>query len=361
MTLRTTTSPTTSPAKREIEPPPQKTSREFKELEEMIDKANDLSKAHFQGERNAATLESSSKKVKVSVSHVERAALPNPLFSLSPTPAVGIPRPVFLPTPEFKVPFGVVPSSSTSSTPGSIRPTPPPIPRKKTPQGQESPFERQYQQTSKGSFTFQNLTYLIREFGRGSFSTVYTLTENQSPLFANIDNSQLVIKVYNGIRMRGFNQGAMSGYLASALENYTQVTRLSLPVATIHNSATALSDLAIIQEKVDADVDLNSPAQMGQVKHFFALSIQNGVLMDLQPGNLKVKNGTVVLIDFIEELADHNISTMINLALKAWVQLFKDSGLTREQAETHLHQLTEGFETNNPSFNAKWRQDLLNG
>lgn len=346
MSLKTTTSPVTSPAKRELPSPTKNASNEFSELKDMIAKASEVSSEHFIDAPN--TPMSSSKRTKLT--NVESARLPNPLS---------------LPTPEFKIPLPVFSGDfSRTPVPGSLftlTPTSPPTPRRKTPQAQESPFERQYQQACNGSFTFQNRTYQIREFGRGSFSTIYTLTGNEPQLFAKTDNSQLVIKVYNGIRMKGFNHRAMIGYLSSAIENYTQVTSLNLAVATIHNSTTALSDLAIIQEKVDADIDLNSSEQMAQVKRFFSLSVQTGVLMDLQPANLKVKNGTVVLIDFVEELDDHNISTMINLALKAWVQLFKDSGLTRGQAETHLHQLTEDFEKANPYFSTKWLQDLLNG
>lgn len=306
----------------------------------MIAKASETALEHFTNDSNTSM--PSSKKAKLMTADVASSTLP---------------KPVFPPAPEFKFPMSVFADNFSNPTPK--KQTPPPTPRKKTP-GPESPFETQYKQTSAGSFNYHNSVYQVKELGAGSFSTVYILREHPNQICPGVDNSEIVIKVYHGIKM-GFDSRRLNKYLDSALTNYKQVIDLQLPVATIYNAETARSDRAIIQEKVDADIDISNPAHMSQVKKFLDTSLESGILMDLQPANLKVRNGVVVLIDFLEELKDHNILTTFNLAMKAWVELFKEKGQSPEQIKAHIDQLTKGFDKLNPYFSDEWRKGLLNG
>lgn len=368
MTTSATTSPIKSPSRVEQRPHSNE-SRELTELESMIAKAGELKDSLFCAETlgndedySSARLPES-KKMRLSTYHpVDSSNLPKPHFS---SPALkpnynDFKKPVALPTPTFGPIFSEEKLSSTAMAQTPPKRTPPPTPRKKTPVGKESPYERKYQEASRGHFSFGGRLYQIQHLGQGSFSTVYTVVKNPSRLVPTVDNSELVIKMYNGIRT-GFHPRALSGYLESALANYKQVMALGLPVAKIYNAETASTDLAIVQKRIDANVNLRNPTEMTQVQRFFDLSIKSGVLMDLQPANLKVENGTVVLIDFVEEMEDHNIVTMVNLAIKAWIDLCKESGFSREQTEAFLRELSSGFEEANPYFNAKWLQDLLNG
>jgi hypothetical protein len=291
---------------------------------------------------------------------VDSSLIPNPhLLPATFTPDFSeLKKPVALTKPSFQPLLSEDRPTTELSTHTPPKFTAPPTPRKKTHVGKASPYKLRYQETSNGSFLFSGRLYQIQYLGQGSFSTVYTIVQNPSRLVPTVDNSDIVIKVYNGIRTE-FNQSTLNGYLKSALKNYRQVMSLGLPVATIYNTETALSDLAIIQKRIDANVNPTNPVEMDQVKRFFDLSITSTVLMDLQPANLKVDNGTVVLIDFVEASDDHTIVTMIHLAIKAWIRLCTGNGWNRVQTKQFLHELSSKFENANPYFNAKWLQDLL--
>ncbi len=340
MTIRTITSPTHSPIKEAFGAfNPQECNEKYEIITKTKRKAQDL--FNIENFNPSPT----TKKIKLTTDEEKRGILePKVLFELPESSQETVEKVDLFSTQQLKTP---------------TRRAPPPTPQKKT-SSPVSPFQIQHQQTEAGTFSFHGMTYQISKLGQGSFATAYVLKNNAPQIQSGVDNSNLVVKIFHGINS-GFHPRALRSYLTSSIQNYAQVTSLNLPVATIYNAETALSDLAIIQEKVDADIDLNNPAHMAQVKHFLDTSIQSGVLMDLQPSNFKVRGDTVVLIDFIEELNEHNISTMVTLAMKAFVRLCKGKGLTPKQIDAHVEQLTAGFEEREPYFNADWRKDLLNG
>jgi hypothetical protein len=120
----------------------------------------------------------------------------------------------------------------------------------------------------------------------------------------------------------------------------------------IYNENTVVVDRVIVQEMVPHPVDPS--IHLPQVQAFFTASVNNDVMMDLQPDNFRARaDGTVVLIDFVEE--EDPVIVFINKACKAWIETCS----TREEAEARLRFLTAGFLNQVDGYDEQWLNDLL--
>lgn len=284
-------------------------------------------------------------------------------FTHPPTPSMRqyspLPAPTLgqLPTPTFSD-WDARPSSSPQ-----FSKTPPPLTPKarRSSAMRESPYEQQHLQLKDGLFHYQGRVFQVSYFAKGTFSNVYIFNQQTPSIIPSVgDNSTLVLKAFHGEVDTGFLEGILKIYLQNSLDNYRAVQGLGLPVATIYNLDSAIGDRVIIQSKIPHPINFSDASQMAQVQNFFGLSIESGVPMDLQPANLRVDDkGTVVLIDFVED-EDLILLPAITLACSAWCKVFKESGLTKDQARTQLEQITADFFNKHPDFNTAWLERILN-
>jgi hypothetical protein len=212
--------------------------------------------------------------------------------------------------------------------------TPPPAPSKKQrPMAAVSVFKKQYDALCNGSFKY-DVAYLAK----GSYSSVYTLEGNEDLIIPGVNNSTLVLKAFHGEKS-GFAERLLRGYLHDAIENYRAVVAAGLPVARIYNADTAEQDGYIIQQKVVGKVNPMNAQQMLQVRPFFEISINRGLVMDLMPQNFAFENGQVLLFDFVEDLdldfdetVEDGIKIFHKKAIETWLDSYQKAGGLQDAA-----------------------------
>ena len=219
---------------------------------------------------------------------------------------------------------------------------PPPTPMKKNPRTNRtpqevaavSPFQVNQERLSTGKFQIE---FNVNEIDSGSYATVYEIEHIPG----------VILKAFHGIKM-GFKEKHLTDCLVQMQINYNDIVKLGLPVATVLNVSQLVEHKYILQERIPHKLDRTNQAQMVQVQKFFALSIERQVMMDLQPQNLRVKDdGTVVLIDFVEE--EDDVAIFITKACKEWIA----PCATREEAEKLLTFLTAGL------YDKTWINEIL--
>lgn len=222
-------------------------------------------------------------------------------------------------------------------------PTPPPATpmKKKTASShrlaapvQVSPFQVNQELLSSGKFKIE---VNVNAIDSGSYSTVYEISNWPG----------VVLKAFHGRKM-SFDEAHLTGLLIQMGLNYKEIVTLDLPVATVHNLDKLVTEKYVLQERIPHALDRTNQLQMAQVQKFFAASITHDVMMDLQPQNFRVRdNGTVVLIDFVEEADD--VSVFIIKACKEWIEACS----TREEAEKLLAFLTANH------YDQTWINEVL--
>lgn len=197
----------------------------------------------------------------------------------------------------------------------------------------------------EGSIEINQQTVHLTPFSEeGSYMRVYTLDADYN-VINGVSNGALVIKIYHGVKNNGFEESVNREYLQNSKRNYFEAMAKGLPVAFIYNSQTVSTDLFILQEKIPYEIDVNNPHQIEQVRNFFRISLKHGLILDLLDTNLRTReDGTVVLIDFVEEPKDGLLS-FIKLGILSWCQLFASkNGKDRLQTEKFFDDFTNGFD-----------------
>lgn len=238
-----------------------------------------------------------------------------------------------------------VPSRTSSSLTSCASDIPPATPKKRTTSRRlyatpkpVSPYEKLNKSLADGEFEFD-----VTQYHKGSYSNVYKVHENRR-IIEDVDNSEILFKAFHG-ENTGFDQKKLDGYLANEIANYNKIKNLELPVAKIYNLDQVTEKRYIIQEFIPDSIDLYSQAQSEQIRAFFRASVENTIVMDLQPQNFRVKNGNVYLVDFIEEIeADDYTIEEVHLfnkkAISAWFCEFINIGHSKAQAVGLLVGLT---------------------
>ncbi len=234
-----------------------------------------------------------------------------------------------VPKPDFSA-FGLGSSSPKKA--------PPPAPSKKSRSALVSRFREQYTNLGNNEFKMHGQPIQVTYLAEGTYSSVYTLEKNTTPIILGVDNSTLVLKAFHGKNAK-FHDLSMAHTLQNAIDNYNAIVALELPVARIYNASTAVQDGYILQQKVSEKIDPLNPDHVKQVRTFFEASVRQRVVMDLLPQNFAVENGMVVLIDFVEEPED-GIDIFNKKACELWIKLYKS--LTREQIAAIMKELTAG-------------------
>lgn len=220
----------------------------------------------------------------------------------------------------------------------------PPTPRKKASETPPSRFQIIHNTLQTGYFKNTH----VSECARGSYSAVYEIDETPN----------LVLKAYHGNIQTGFAQPILLKFIKNSLKNYGDIIALGLPVAELINSKTAENDGFFLQKKIPCAMDIKNPEQVQQAQKFFSLSVEKSVAMDLQPQNLRVTHeNQVVLIDFIEE--KDSIDIFITKACRAWADLARANGLSREAGLNLLKILTSGFLDKHEVFITAWLTEIV--
>ncbi len=247
-----------------------------------------------------------------------KKALVSPVFNnWGATEVTGLPPP----TPMKKKSVAPVPA------------TVPPVPATKL-------FQHHQEMLSTGKFQIEmNVT----KIDSGSYVSVYEISN-----FPGV-----VLKAFHGQNMR-FNDERMTKFLVQMGKNYTDVALLGLPVAKVLNVNELVEQKYILQERIPHRIDRSNQLQMLQVQKFLTASVKHNVMMDLQPQNLRVKeDGTVVLIDFVEEKAA--VSLFITKACKAWIE----PCTTKQEAEQLLTLLTAPFLNKHSDYDKAWFKEII--
>jgi hypothetical protein len=101
----------------------------------------------------------------------------------------------------------------------------------------------------------------------------------------------------------------------------------------------------IQQQKLLHGINIRNNDQIDQLRNLLIVSLKNKIILDLHPNNLLVQeNGTVTLIDFVEDESD-GLFVFVRHALYQWTEKFaKESGYNEEKAREFLSSLTAGFD-----------------
>lgn len=197
----------------------------------------------------------------------------------------------------------------------------------------------------EGSIEINQQTVHLTPFSeQGSYMRVYTIrAENQ--VVKGVSNDALVIKIYHGVKNSGFDESVNRAYLQNSMRNYFEAIAKGLAVAPIYNCQTVSADLFILQEKIPHEIDVNNAHQLEQVRKFFQISLMHGLILDLLDTNLRMReDGTVILIDFVEEPKE-GFQIFIRHAIRSWGQLFASRNeMNRMKTEKFLNDLTKGFD-----------------
>lgn len=188
----------------------------------------------------------------------------------------------------------------------------------------------------------------VCECARGSYSAVYEVQ----------DSPDLVLKAYHGNIGVGFAEAALVKFMKKSLQNYKDIVTLNLPVAELINSETAIADGFILQKKIPHELDIQNPQHVEQASQFFSRSVKEQVAMDLQPQNLRVTDdNSVVLIDFIEE--KDPVHVFIAKACKAWTDVARQKGFSKEAGHNLLSTLTADFLGSHSLFTSAWLAEIV--
>lgn len=196
----------------------------------------------------------------------------------------------------------------------------------------------------EGSIEINKHTVTLTPFSEeGSYMRVYTLDADRN-VISEVYNDTLVVKIYHGAKNKCFAESVNQKYLQNSMNNYFATISQGLPVACILNHQTVFTDRFILQEKIPHKIDINDPRQIEQVKNFFHISLKHGLILDLLDTNLRRReDGTVVLIDFVEE-PENGLADFIGHAIRSWCQLFaQENEMDRGKTEIFLDNFTKGF------------------
>jgi hypothetical protein len=215
---------------------------------------------------------------------------------------------------------------ATLPAPGNIWKTPPTPMKARRPNSAPSPYSKLCNQIEHGSCMICNQRVKVAIFSKqGSYMNVYTI-QAVNPVITTSSNDQLLLKVYNQKRSSE-SEKRLNSYMEHSIQNYRDAQELGLPVATIYNIETALTDHFFLQEKIPGVVDLRNKDHVEQVRKFFIAALKNNLSLDVLPSNLMVKTeGTVVLIDFVEESENEENQNgtycFIRQAIENWCRQF---------------------------------------
>jgi hypothetical protein len=221
---------------------------------------------------------------------------------------------------------------------------PPPTPRKKQASALPNAFNALYLKAKdKSSMTIHGKEVelsLLSE--KGTYMVVYSLKAEQR-ILPSVDNEDLVVKIYNE-KQSACRPQFLESLMGNSIANYYAAKDSGLKVATLYNVESAPDDHFFLQERIPHQIDVTNEEHMKQVQHFFLTSLKNRIILDLLPPNLRVnKEGSVVLIDFVEE-PDDGQESLINQALRMWADLFHKTCQDQERTLAFLDQLTKGFD-----------------
>ncbi len=219
---------------------------------------------------------------------------------------------------------------------------PPKPKRKKVGEERESSFSKLHDSLQKGNFKKDK----VAEIARGSYFAVYSMESRQDR----------VLKAFHGSKT-GFTPKTLKSCLRNSISNYKKVAAAKLQVATIFNAKTAVKAGYLIQKKISNEVNPKSSDQIKQIAHFFAVSVERGIEMDLQPANFRLDGRTVYLVDFVE--SPESVAISVKTAIRAWVDHFKECKLSRKQSIQHLRAMTESFLDKYSDYPKSWLDELI--
>lgn len=212
-----------------------------------------------------------------------------------------------------------------------------------------------FKDAEKGSLLIYGFKYNLTRFGEGTFMKVYKL-QGQSKIQNEVSNDKLLLKLYSRAHI-SFDEKTLSCYMNNSIENYNAAKKLDLPVSTIYNIQTAITDKFFLVELIPNEADLGNENQLKQIQSLFKVSFEKKLLLDLSFSNLRVReNGTVTLIDFVEEPVKFTdacqLSIFVIQYLKSWTKEVQQMTLNadfpqeqkKELAAQLLTILTEGLE-----------------
>ncbi len=244
---------------------------------------------------------------------------PSFLRSATVYPPNTAPTPQAVKSTRPKPNFNFLSSSNTTTSPA-----PPPTPRRVLSSEQESPFKKTYDLLESSYFEHNGSWYEVKKLGQGTFSSAYILKPGQHPLVASVNNSDVIIKAFHGTKT-GFSENYLRKLRAHSYQNYLDVKGLGLPVAEIY-----FNNVYVIQKKISGRINPLDADQLAQIRKFFTRSVQNNIIMDLQPANLRAENGRVALIDFMED-SDEILKPFLGMVLRAWYRCFHKIEARRSQ------------------------------
>lgn len=152
---------------------------------------------------------------------------------------------------------------------------------------------------------------------KGQHSQVYTISGSVQYI-PDIDNTAIIVKLFQESVIQEEGPVRIKGFFSTLLTQYREI-KDKLPVTTIHNAETALTDGFLIAEKVvpfmvpwDKDTDLNTLKtehllRLREIKKFidFAVKQKTSIPLDLHRDNFGInKKGELVLLDFMEHEED---------------------------------------------------------
>ncbi|MGR3911874.1 MAG: hypothetical protein QRY71_01005 [Candidatus Rhabdochlamydia sp.] len=236
-----------------------------------------------------------------------------------PSPARVKPRPQFFETG--------IPSHSVK---------PPATPRKNL--APSSPFSKVLSCAKNAFLMIGGKTVSLTFLDEGSYMNVYQ--PGDTPLLVpSLSNQAVVVKLYHG-KNTGLSSQQLEKCLTTSLRSYKQTLDYDIPVAKIYNVETALTDCFLIQEKIPHPIQITS--YLLEIFHFFELSLKHNITLDLIPDNFRVKeDGTVVLIDFVED-ASEGIELFLEHALYSLCERYlTETKRDKEKAEMLLNLILE--------------------
>lgn len=200
----------------------------------------------------------------------------------------------------------------------------------------------------EGKIYYKKSDHEVTFLNKGHYCAVYQF----------IENPNLLVKAYHGGTDYKFDPIVLRKLLHHSLQSYDTVVSLGLPVAELVNKATAESDGFFVQNKIPHPIDVKNSAHIENVSKFFTASVQQKVPMDLHPENLRAnQDGTVVLIDFIEE--PEELFFLITEACREWTALLRKNKYTLDQARSTLTTITAGFLNTHPDYSTAWLENIL--
>lgn len=208
-------------------------------------------------------------------------------------------------------------------------------------------YQRINSQLWSERFDFRGMVCSLQYLGSGDFNDCFKIK-------APHEMENYVIKTFHEVRMnRCFKR--LHSMSCHAIEQFTVLKGLGIPVANILNADTAVADgysvVEYVPEAIDPSIwidksfdelDHKTKEILGKVRSFFEAAFIHNLSLDLLPANLRVKaNGELVITDFCEEAFDTDtFNAEICTRLKKWsnhrsVQEFLIETLPKEFQEHH--------------------------